>query len=71
MAELRKNELDRWMIYRDSEPVHEVTSGDVIKVEVKGCFTLLPTRIEYDHSRRDYTSVQGYDLWNGMRAEPH
>ena len=71
MARLRLNASGRWEIYGGMCPLRtdEVTSGDVIYVEVAGEDGLEPTRIEYDHGRQSYVSVAGYPLWDGMRAE--
>ena len=74
MARLRKNDRGRWEIYGGMNPLTttEVTSGDVIYVEVDGQDGLEPTRIEFVHDGRgggDYVSVDDYPLWDGMRAE--
>lgn len=71
MARLRLNASGRWEIYGGMHPlrVDEVTSGEVIYVEVEGEDGLERTRIEYDHGRQAYISVAGYPLWDGMRAE--
>ena len=46
--------------------LHEITSGDVIFVHVRGEMTL--TRIEYDHGARAYVSIDGYRLADGVEA---
>ena len=43
--------------------LHEITSGDVIFVDVRGEMRL--TRIEYDHG---YVSIDGYRLADGIEA---
>ena len=70
MARMKVNSLGRWEIYGGIDTAkHEVTSGDVIFVEVEGHNELKPTRIEFAHDARAYVSVDGYSLWDGMRAE--
>jgi len=74
MAYLRMNEGRRWEIYGgiDATP-YEITSGDVIHVEVEDADgELLLTRIEFQWAPNNagyYYSVDGYPLWSGMRAE--
>jgi hypothetical protein len=71
---LRMQPNGRWAIHWEPNPdghlPYEVTSGEVIRIEVAGRDGLQPTRIEFAH--RDgggsYYSVDGYPLWEGMRA---
>ncbi len=73
MARMTVNAIGRWELYGGIDNVKdEVTSGDVIYVEVEGHTELLPTRIEFAHrdgAGGQYVSVDGYPLWSGMRAE--
>ena len=73
MARLRMNDRGRWEIYGgiDRLKVDEVTSGEVIHVEVEGHDGLEPTRIEFEQAAGGgrYVSMDGYPLWDGMRAE--
>ena len=74
MARLCMNGNGRWEIYGGMMPLHvvEITSGDVIYVEVDGLDGLEPTRIEFvrdGKGRGRYVSVDDYPLWDGMRAE--
>ena len=74
MARLRMNANRRWEIYGGIDNSHaadEVTSGEVIYVEVDGHDALLPTRIEFAHDDKGggYVSADDYPLWSGMRAE--
>lgn len=59
----------RWGILYEDDHVDEVTSGDVIYVEVSGAGAMAQTRIEFDHKKRQYYSVDGYPLRVGFRAE--
>jgi hypothetical protein len=69
----RVNDSGRWEIYGGIDTArHEVRSGNVIFVEVEGHDELKPTRIEFaydDGGGWRYVSVDGYPLWDGMRAE--
>ena len=74
MARLRLNGNGRWEIHGGMHPLtpDEVTSGEVICIEVEGHDALLPTRIEFAHGDGGggrYVSVDDYPLWDGMRAE--
>jgi len=46
----------------------EIHSGDSLYLEVSGGDALLLTRIEYDHGKRNFYSVDGYPLKVGARA---
>jgi hypothetical protein len=72
MTRMKLNASGRWEIYVGKMSKHEVTSGDVIFVEVEGENELQPTRIEFAHDERGggrYVSIDDYPLWDGMRAE--
>ena len=58
----------RWAICRPGQDPLEITSGDLFSVEVAG--KLKPTRMEFWHitGTREYFSVDGYHLRNGLRA---
>lgn len=61
----------RWQIrpFNDNgfvQPLHEISSGDVILIEVAGEMKL--TRIEYSHSEGGYYSTDFYPLTNGLEA---
>lgn len=62
-----------WPDQPDREP-QEITSGDVLRVEVAGRQGLHATRMEFAHREKGgggaYYSVDGYLLWEGMRAAP-
>ena len=64
---LRRNLDGRWEIFVSRGwPTHEVTSGDVVFVEVERTWKL--TRIEFDQATRQYVSVDGYRLADGVLA---
>jgi hypothetical protein len=71
MARMRINANGRWELYGglDRLATIEITSGDIIYVEVEGRDGLQPTRIEFDHQARSYVSVDHYPLRDGLRAE--
>ena len=50
---------------KQSRAVH---SGDVIRVEFDGAKELLPTRMEFRYGQREYYSIDGYRLVDGLRA---
>jgi hypothetical protein len=59
----------RWAICRAGRMPHEITSGDVFRVEVDG--KLKVTRMVFAHAQSgggEYCSVDGYVLRSGMRA---
>jgi hypothetical protein len=61
----------RWAVCRPGRAPVEITSGELIRVEVGG--ELMATRMEFQHfSGRgqpgEYYSVDGYRLLNGLRA---
>src|SRR5262245_11518940 len=66
------NPVGRWEIrprrdrFNVQRPLHEITSGDVIYLDVGGEWKL--TRIEYDHQAQAYVSVDGYPLRDGIEA---
>ena len=64
----RLNAGGRWEIRSDltGDLLHEVTSGDVIFVEVGDTWKL--TRIEFDHASRTYVSIDGYPIAAGVIA---
>ena len=65
---LRFNKTSRrWEITGGMDgTLHEITSGDVIFLEVGDDMKL--TRIEYDHASKSYVSVDGYRLAEGLEA---
>lgn len=74
MARIKMNAVGRWEIYGGMDRLRtvELTSGDVVYVEVAGIDALQPTRIEFVHNGKGggrYVSVDDYPLWDGMRAE--
>jgi hypothetical protein len=65
---LRMRPSGRWAICRPGETPHEITSGELFRVEFRGKLRL--TRMEFRHSPRRgyYYSVHGYPLRDGLRA---
>ena len=68
MARMRVNANGRWEIYGG---IDRLKVGEVIHVEVEGHDGLEPTRIEFEQAACGgrYVSMDGYPLWDGMRAE--
>jgi hypothetical protein len=58
----------RWALYRPGRAPVEIASGQLFHVEVAGLKGLQPTRMEYNHTDRQYYSVDGYPLREGSRA---
>jgi hypothetical protein len=58
----------RWAVCRPGQEPVEITSGELVHIEVDGAAELQLTRIEYSHAGRRYYSVDGYPLRHGMRA---
>ena len=56
-----------WAIYRPGRLPVEITSGELFRVEVGGKGLHL-TRKEYDRAGRQYYSIDGYPLRDGLRA---
>ena len=56
----------RWAVCRPGREPVEITSGEVFRVEVAGVKGLRLTRME--HNDRQYYSVDGYPLREGLRA---
>jgi len=65
---LRMMPSGRWAVCRPGETSHEIKSGDLFRVEVAGVKRLQLTRMEYDHADRQYYSVDGYPLRDGLRV---
>ena len=63
---LRMMVSGRWAVYRPGRLPVEITSGELFRVEVAGELKL--TRMEYNHTDRQYYSVDGYPLRDGLRA---
>lgn len=65
---LTLNSRGRWEIRSDltGSILHEITSGDVIFVEVGDTWKL--TRIDFDHASRSYISTDGCRLADGVIA---
>lgn len=59
----------RWGILYDNDEVDEITSGDRFSIEVSGGGAMAETRMEFDHQKRKYYSVDGYPLRVNLRAE--
>src|SRR5215472_13233759 len=55
---LRMMASGRWAVYRPGRLPVEITSGELFRVEVAGELKL--TRMEYNHTDRQYYSVDGY-----------
>jgi hypothetical protein len=61
----------RWAVCRPGREPVEITSGEVFRVEVAGVKGLRLTRMEYNHTDRQYYSyysVDGYPLRDGLRV---
>lgn len=68
IGRLRPQANGYWGIeYAEKRP-DEIHSGDMIYLEIPGGNALLLTRIEYDHGKRNFYSVDGYPLRDGARA---
>ena len=64
---LKMQPTGRWAICRPGETPHEITSGDLFRIEFAGKLHL--TRMEFRHSPRcGYYTVDGYQLRDGLRA---
>ncbi len=59
----------KWGILYDSTHADEISSGDCIYIEVAGSGALAETRIEYDHQKKRFYSIDGYPLRVNLRAE--
>jgi hypothetical protein len=64
---LRMMASGRWVVCRPGREPVEITSGEMFRVEVAGKGLHL-TRMEYDHADRQYYSIDGYPLRDGLRA---
>jgi hypothetical protein len=65
---LRMMASGQWAIYRPGRLPVEITSSELFRVGVAGVEGLQLTRMEYDHATRQYYSVDGYPLRDGLRA---
>jgi hypothetical protein len=65
---LRLMQSGRWAVCRPGQKPVEITSGESFRIEVAGATELQLTRMEYDHKGRQYYSVDGFRLRNGLRA---
>jgi hypothetical protein len=65
---LRMMASGRWAIDRPGHLPHEVTTGELFRVEVSGADVLQVTRLEYDHDSRRYYSVHGFPFRDSIRA---
>ena len=64
---LRMMPSGQWAVCRPGETPHEITAGDLFRIEFAG--KLHPTRMEFRHSpRRGYYTVDGFPLRDGLRA---
>jgi hypothetical protein len=54
---LRMMASGRWAVYRPGHLPHEIRSGELFRVEVAGANGLQLTRMEYNHTDRQYYSV--------------
>lgn len=68
---LKLNPWGRWEIrsWHDNghvRPLAELSSGDVVFVDVGG--EMKRTRIEFDHASKRYVSIHGYRLADGIEA---
>jgi hypothetical protein len=63
---LKMQPTGRWAICRPGETPHEITSGDLFRIEFAGKLHL--TRMEFRHSPRGHYIVDGYPLRDGLRA---
>ena len=70
-SRINKSLLRRWQTRLANGRLYEVLPGDVLHVEIKGQAELVATVIGWraeDRGPGDYVSVDGYPLWEGMRA---
>jgi hypothetical protein len=70
-GKLRLQPSGRWAICRRGRDPWEITSGEVIYVQVAGKIALQATRIEFAHRAQfegEYVSMDGYPLKDGLRA---
>lgn len=69
---LQRQSNGRWAILREGHVPHEITSGELFRVEVGSL--MKPTRMEYAHGEEGggaegtYYSVHGYALRDGLKA---
>jgi hypothetical protein len=64
---LQMQPTGRWAIVRPGETPHEITAGDLFRIDFAGGLQL--TRMEFRHNpRRGYYTVDGYPLRDGLRA---
>jgi hypothetical protein len=63
---LRMMASGRWAVYRPGRLPVEITSGELFRVEVAGELKL--TRMEYNHTDRQFYSVDGYPLRDSLGA---
>jgi hypothetical protein len=56
----------RWAVCRTGREPVEITSDELLRVEVADEMKL--TRMEYNHTDRQYYSVDDYPLRDGLRA---
>lgn len=54
------------IVYMEERPDDEIHSGDCIYLEVENALVL--TRIEYDHRKKQFYSVDGHPMKVGGRA---
>ena len=70
-SRINKSLLRRWQTRLANGRLYEVMPGDVLHVEIKGQAELVATVIDWRAEGRgpgDYVSVDGFPLWEGMRA---
>jgi hypothetical protein len=65
---LRLMASGRWAVCRPGETPHQLTAGDLFRIEVAGAKELQLTRMEYDLIDRQYYSIDEYPLRDGLRA---
>ena len=65
---LRMMASGRWAVCRAGREPVEITSGELFRIEVAGAKELKLTRMEYDQIDRQYYSIDGYLLRDGLRA---
>jgi hypothetical protein len=65
---LRMMASGRWAVYRPGRVPVEIMSGELFRIEVVGAKELKLTRMEYDQIDRQYYSIDGYPLRDGLRA---
>jgi hypothetical protein len=64
---LKMQPFGRWVICRSGETPHEITAGDLFRIEFAGKLYL--TRMEFRQSpRRGYYTVDGFPLRDGLLA---